>query len=230
MKSLLVTGSSKGIGRFIADYYLKKGFKVIGCSRGDSDLVDPNYFHFSCDVTDPITISKAFKEIKINFPKIDVLINNAGIASLNHSLLTPQNTLKKVFETNFFGSFYFSQECAKLMLKNKNGRIVNFSTVAVPLDLEGELVYASSKAAVEKMTKILSKELSTYNITVNAVGPTPIKTDLTKTVPKNKLNEIIEMQTVKRFGEMEDVVNVIDFFIDEKSEFITGQIIYLGGL
>ena len=116
------------------------------------------------------------------------------------------------------------------MLKNKNGRIVNFSTVAVPLDLEGELVYASSKAAVEKMTKILSKELSTYNITVNAVGPTPIKTDLTKTVPKNKLNEIIEMQTVKRFGEMEDVVNVIDFFIDEKSEFITGQVIYLGGL
>ena len=116
------------------------------------------------------------------------------------------------------------------MLKQKRGRIINFSTVAVPLNLEGELVYASSKSAIEKMTKILAKELSTYNITVNAVGPTPIKTDLTRTVPKQKLDELINMQAIKRFGEMDDVVNVIDFFIDERSDFITGQIVYLGGL
>ena len=116
------------------------------------------------------------------------------------------------------------------MIKNRFGRIVNFTTVAVPLNLEGELVYASSKSAVEEMTRILSKELSSFNITVNAIGPTPIKTDLTRVVPKDKLDDIIEQQTIKRFGDMRDIVNVVDFFIKEESNFITGQKIYLGGL
>ena len=162
---------------------------------------------------------------------IDVLINNAGIASLNHSLLTPSVVAEKVFSTNFFGSFYFSREVAKKMIqKKKKGRIVNFSTVAVPLDLDGEMIYASSKAAVERMTRIMAKELANYSITVNALGPTPIDTDLTRVVPKNKMNELIEKQLIKRLGEFKDVENVIDFFINDKSDFISGQILYLGGL
>tara|TARA_Y100000991_G_scaffold145936_1_gene110343 strand:+ start:721 stop:1413 length:693 start_codon:yes stop_codon:yes gene_type:complete len=230
MKSVLVTGSSKGIGRHISEHYLGEGLTVFGCSRSDSDLKHKNYKHFICDVSDHKSVSEVISKIKKEGSVIDILINNAGIASLNHSILTPPKTLKKVFETNFYGSFFFAKECSKLMLKQKRGRIINFSTVAVPLNLEGELVYASSKSAIEKMTKILAKELSTYNITVNAVGPTPIKTDLTRAVPKQKLDELINMQAIKRFGEMDDVVNVIDFFIDERSDFITGQIVYLGGL
>jgi len=124
----------------------------------------------------------------------------------------------------------FSRESSKYMIKNKWGRIINFSTIAVPLDLEGEMVYASSKSAIEKMSRIMSKELSTYNITINTIGPTPVYTDLIKVVPKDKVEEIINMQTIKRFGTFEDISNVTDFFMSDESSFITGQKIYLGGL
>ena len=229
-KVFLITGSRKGIGRSLSEYYLEEGHSVVGCSRNNSDLEHANYTHFICDVTDENSVIKVVKNIKNLFGRIDVLINNAGIASLNHSLLTPGSSVEQIFKTNYFGSFYFSRECAKLMTKRRYGRIVNFSTVAVPLNLEGEMVYASSKSAVEKMAKILSKELSNFNITVNTIGPTPIRTDLTRVVPIDKLNKIIEAQTIKRFGEIKDIINVIDFFISDQSDFITGQKIYLGGL
>ena len=116
------------------------------------------------------------------------------------------------------------------MQKNKFGRIINFSTVAVPLNLEGEAIYAASKAAVASLTKILAKEFASFGITVNAIGPTPIKTDLIKSVPDEKIKKLINAQAIKRFGSFQDTVNVIDFFINEKSDFITGQIIYLGGI
>lgn len=166
------------------------------------------------------SVKQTIRQAKQIFGTIDVLINNAGIASLNHSLLTPGSTVKKIFETNFFGSFYFARECAKAM-KNNGGRIINFSTVAVPMNLEGELVYASSKSAVEKMTKIMAKELSHFNITVNAIGPSPIYTDLIKVVPKDKVKELLNKQAIQRLGDFSDIENVIDFFISEKSNFIT---------
>jgi 3-oxoacyl-[acyl-carrier protein] reductase len=229
-KIILITGTRKGIGYYMANYYLNNNYTVIGCSRSAIDINNENYFHYLCDVRDEQSVISTIISIRDKFKKIDILINNAGIASLNHFLLTPGSTLKKIFETNTFGTFYFSRECAKLMIKNKWGRIINFTTVAVPLNLEGELVYASSKSAVEKMSKIMSRELSTYNITVNTIGPTPINTDLIKTVPKDKLNKIIHEQTIKRLGNYSDIINVINFYINEKSDFITGQNIYLGGL
>ena len=228
--TILVTGNRKGIGRYLTEHYLNSGFNVIGCSRNKSDLVHNNYLHIECDVSNEISVKNVVK-IGINkFKKIDILINNAGVASLNHSILTPGITVKKVFETNFNGSFYFSREVAKFMIKNGYGKIINFSTVAVPLNLEGEMIYASSKAAIEKMTKIMAKELSKYNIQVNAIGTTPIETDLIKTIPKSKIEELVSSQVIKRLGTFEDIINVIDFFINKKSEMITGQIIYLGGL
>lgn len=230
-KNILITGNRKGIGLHLTTYYLDKGHNVFGCSRTESELKHANYAHSVCDVSDEKMVKSTVSEMKKRFGSIDVLINNAGIASLNHSLLTPGSVVEKVFSTNFNGSFYFSRECAKKMIAAKNGgRIINFTTVAAPLDLEGEMIYASSKAAVEKMTRIMSKELASSNITVNAIGPTPIYTDLTKVVPKVKMDELINKQPIKRFGEFKDVENVVDFFIDDKSDFITGQIIYLGGL
>jgi len=230
-KNILITGNRKGIGLHLTKYYLEKGYSVFGCSRTTSDLKHSKYSHMICDVTDDKQAKKVVFTAYKHLGSIDILLNNAGIASLNHSLLTPSDVVEKVFKTNFFGSFYFSRECAKKMIQKKNGgRIVNFSTVAVPLNLDGEMIYASSKAAVEKMTRIMAKELAQYNITVNALGPTPIDTDLTKVVPKNKMNELIDKQSLKRFGEFSDIENVIDFYINEKSNFITGQILYLGGL
>ena len=170
------------------------------------------------------------KEVKREFGKIDALINNAGIASMNHFLTTPFDSVKKVFETNFFGTFLFSREVGKVMMKQKYGRIVNYTTVASALRLEGEAIYAASKSAIENLTQTLSKELAPFNITVNALGPTPIKTDLIKAVPQDKINALLERQAIKRFGNFGDIKNAVDFFIDEKSDFITGQILYLGGV
>jgi 3-oxoacyl-[acyl-carrier protein] reductase len=229
-KTILVTGNRKGIGRFLTEYYLNIGYNVVGCSRTYSDLKHPNYQHIECDVSNENSVKKVLKISIERFNSIDILINNAGIASLNHSLLTPGSTVKKIFETNFNGTFYFTREIAKHMMKKKCGKIVNFSSIAVSLNLEGEMIYASSKAAVEKMTKIMSKELSEFNIQINAIGPTPIETDLIKTIPKSKIQELISKQSIKRLGTFEDILNVINFFIDERSSMVTGQILYLGGL
>jgi 3-oxoacyl-[acyl-carrier protein] reductase len=227
---ILITGTRKGIGRHLAEYYLSKGNIVIGCSRTDSDLYHQDYKHFCLDIKDEIKVKELFKFIKHTYGKLDILVNNAGIASLNHSILTPISTIENLFQTNVFGCFLFSREAAKLMKKNNFGRIVNFSTVAVPMNLEGEAIYAASKSAVEKLTKVMAKEIGNWGITINCIGPTPIETDLIKAVPKNKIDLLLAQQSIKRLGSYSDVFNVIDFFINKESSFITGQILYLGGL
>ena len=115
-------------------------------------------------------------------------------------------------------------------MKRKSGRIVNFATVAKPLKLEGEAVYAASKAAIESLTEILAKEFAPFRVTINAVGPTPVATDLIRNVPDEKIEELISAQAVKRLGEYRDIANVVDFFLRAESDFVTGQTIYLGGV
>jgi len=229
-KIMLITGSKQGIGRYLTEYYLNKGFVLIGCDLQETDLNHQSYEHFCLDVADESAVKKMVSGIARKYKRIDYLINNAGIASMNHSLLTPLSTVEKVFRTNVFGTFLFCREVAKVMIKNKFGRIINFSSVAAPLNLEGEAIYAASKSAIEKLTTILSKEFGKNGITVNAIGPSPIRTDLIKNVGEGKLNELLRQQAISKFGSFEDVANVIDFFISEKSDMITGQIIYLGGV
>lgn len=122
------------------------------------------------------------------------------------------------------------REVAKFMVKAGNGRIVNYSTVAVALNLQGELIYSSSKAAIEQLTRVLAGEIGTYGITVNAIAPTPIDTDLIKNVPSDKIEALLSRQSIKRLGKFEDVLNVIKFFIQPESDYITGQVVYLGGV
>lgn len=226
----MITGARKGIGRYLAEYYLNKGNTVIGCSRKDAELVHEGYHHYFADVCDEKSVQSLAGKIRERFGYIDVLINNAGIASMNHFLLTPTETARNVMDTNYVGTFLMCREFSRLMRKSDVPRIVNFTTVARPLNLEGEAIYAASKAAVETMTRVLSKELAPYRITVNAIGPSPVKTDLIKNVPEHKLEDLIKLQTIKRYGELKDISNVIDFFINPESDFITGQIIYLGGI
>jgi 3-oxoacyl-[acyl-carrier protein] reductase len=135
--------------------------------------------------------SHLFKElfagVRRKHGKLDALINNAGVASMNHAMLTPISTLKEILDINVVGTFLFAREGAKLMQRGKMGRIINFSSVAVPLKLQGEAAYAASKAAVNTLTQILAREFSDSAITVNAIGPTPVETDLISKVSPSKL-------------------------------------------
>lgn len=230
MPVTLVTGTRKGLGRSLAEYYLAKGHFIVGCSRDPSDLVHENYRHFLADVVDEQAVKKIFTYLRKEHDGLDHLINNAGIASMNHTLLTPLSTVDSIFGTNVKGTFLFCREAARLMQKRKYGRIVNMTTVATPLRLEGEAIYAASKAAVLNLTQVLARELAAFGITVNAVGPTPVKTDLIKSVPQEKLDALLARQAIPRFGEPEDVINVVDFFLKPESSFVTGQNIYLGGV
>lgn len=229
-KVFLITGASRGIGQYLAERYLAAGHIVAGCSRTDVDIKHPAYRHFCLDVADAKSVSRMTWSIKKEFRRIDVLLNNAGIACMNHCLTTPSETAQRIFSVNFLGSFNCLREAAKVMAKNKFGRIVNFSTIATPLNLEGEAVYASSKAAIESLTRITARELGGLGITVNAVGPTPIDTSLIRGVPREKILTLVNQQAIKRMGTCEDVKNVIDFFIQDESSFITGQVLYLGGV
>lgn len=229
-KIVVITGTSKGIGKSLAIYYLSKKCIVIGCSRTKSVIDDINYRHFELDACAEKAVVDMIRGIKKEFGKIDILLNNAGIASMNHFITTSYQSVQNIFATNFFGTFLFTREVSKIMMKQKFGRVVNYTTVATPLRLEGEAIYAASKAAIENFTQTIAKEVASYGITVNAIGPTPIQTNLIKAVPKNKIDELISKQAIKRFGTFEDIINVIEFFCDERSSFITGQIIYLGGV
>lgn len=226
----LITGTSRGIGKYLAEYYLAAGMHVVGCSRGPCDISHDRYMHFSLDVSDEPSVKQMFADVRRKHGHVDVLINNAGIASMNHVLLTPLKTIQNVLNTNVVATFLFCRESARLMRKSAGGRIINFATVATPLKLEGEAIYAASKAAVVSLTEVLARELAEMRITVNAVGPTPIKTDLIAGVPKEKMDALIARQAIRRYGEFRDVSNVIDFFIRPDSDFITGQVLYLGGV
>jgi 3-oxoacyl-[acyl-carrier protein] reductase len=227
---ILITGTSKGIGRQLCEYYLAQGDTVAGCSRSDSSFNHPAYLHFTLDVSDEKAVKQMVRQVKTTYGKIDVLLNNAAVASMNHSMLTPLSSFDKMFSTNVTGTFLFCREVAKVMSKQGNGRIVNFSTIGIPLRQEGDAIYIASKAAVEMFTRILAKELASFGITVNAVGPNALKTDLTSRIPEDKMKALLGKFAIKEFSTFEDVINVIDFFLSEKSGKITGQIIYLGGL
>lgn len=226
----LITGTRKGIGRYLAQYYVNKGHIVIGCSRSKADWEIKNYYHFEADVADEMAVKTIFSFIRKKFSRLDHLINNAGIASMNHVMLTSNKTVADIFNTNVMGTFLFSRESAKIMALNRYGRIVNFTTVATPLKLEGEAIYAASKAAIHSFTEVMAREVADLNITINSVGPTPIDTDLIRSVPKEKMDRLIARQAIVRKGLESDVANVIDFYLQKSSEFITGQNIFLGGV
>ncbi len=226
----LITGTRKGIGRYLAEHYVRAGHQVVGCSRGDVDWTLDGYTHYTADVSDEKAATSIFADVRKKFGRLDHLVNNAGIASMNHSLLTPLSTVHNVLNTNVVGTFLFSREAAKLMKTHGYGRIVNLSTVAVPLKLEGEAIYVASKAAVLSLTEVLARELAPFGITVNAVGPVPIDTDLIRSVPKEKINRLLSRQAIPRFGTFEDIANVIDFYLKKESAFITGQSLFLGGV
>ncbi len=227
---VLITGTRKGIGRYLVEHFTRLGAVVHGCSRTSPDWDLPGYTHHLADVTDEAQVKTMVSVIRRQYARLDILVNNAGIASMNHVLVTPIDTAARIMNTNVLGTFLVSRESAKIMRNRHFGRIINLSSVAVALSLEGEALYSASKSAIEQLTRVMAKELAEFSITCNCIGPTPIDTDLIKNVSTDKIQAVVQRQAIKRLGTFVDVANVVDFLVKPESNFITGQVIYLGGI
>lgn len=229
-RSMLITGASRGLGKEIAEHYLNEGWNVYGCARSEGQIENENYRHFQLDITSPEEVSDLFFKLRKYTKQLDALVNNAGIASMNAFALTPSDTYQKIFATNVHGTYLFCQKALGMLKRAEAPSIINMTTVAVPLQLEGESIYAASKSAVETLTQIIAKEYGSFGIRCNAIGPSPIETSLIAGVPKDKIAKLISYQAIKKMASPSDVINLVDFFIKPESRMITGQIIYLGGI
>ncbi len=189
MPTALITGSSQGLGRSVVERLLADGWTVHGFARGPQELTHAAFAAHVVDVTDEAVVRSAVATVAAA-GRIDLLINNAGAASLNALLLTPGSVAEQLMRVNYLGTFHCLQAVGKVMVRQRAGRIVNLTTVAVPMSLEGEAAYVASKAAVEALTKVAAKELAASGVVVSAVGFGPVDTKLTRAVPKAALAKI----------------------------------------
>ncbi|HZN35594.1 MAG TPA: SDR family oxidoreductase [Pirellulaceae bacterium] len=229
-RHILITGASRGLGRALAEHYVERGDAVVGCSRGPATLEHPQYSHVAADVTDEAAVQRLCDQVRERCGGLDVLLNNAGVGRMLPVALTPLATARRLVDVNFLGTFLLTHAAVRLLRHSPAGRIVNFTSIAVPLRLEGEAIYAAAKSAVETFTRVVAKELGPLGITCNAVGPSPIRTDLLRNVPEEKLQALIDRQAIRTWAEPQDVINIVDFFLKPESRHVTGQVLYLGGL
>lgn len=226
----LVTGARRGIGKQLCQHLLGKGYVVVGCSLNPCDWEAPGFHYEICDVSDEAGVKKLMRSIQKRFGRLDVLLNNAGAASMNHIFLMPLESARRITDTNLLGTFLVGREAAKLMRRRKYGRIVNFGSSAVAIRLAGEAMYVASKAAVVAFSQTMAREVGEYGITVNVVGPSPTETDMIRGVPNEKIQAFVDALPVPRLTTFEDISNVVDFFLLDSSEAVTGQVIYLNGM
>jgi len=229
-KHALVTGARRGVGRMIAEHILRHGGTVTGFARGESTIDHPNYSHFQVDVTEPVSIERGFAELRRLQIGVDILINNAGVITAQYSMIMPVQAAKSMFDTHLMGTFLVSREAAKLMRKRKWGRIVNISSMAAALQPPGDSVYAACKVGMGVLANVMAKEFASMNVTCNTLAITAIKTDMLDQLPQEKIAEVVAALTLPRFAEPDDIMNVLDFFVAERSSYITGQTVYLGGV
>ena len=226
---VVISGTSKGIGKKTAEHFLSLGDIVYGCSRGSSEIDHSNYRHKVLDLRDEAEIRAWIRQIKRESQKIDILFCNAGYAPANLLVtMTGASVLDNVLKTNVEGTFFMCREVAKLMMKQKSGRIINVSSMAAGLHLEGTSAYALSKAAIVEFSKILAKELAEFNVTCNVIAPSMYMTDGVEALQDKVIERALESLTIKRRLKIEELLHVIDFYVDERAAAITGQVIHFG--
>ena len=234
-KVIIISGLSKGLGLGIAKKLLQNNWKVAGFSRKKTPNISHlekkfknKFFYRSINIKD----YKKFDEFIDNskkMGKIFGLINNAG--TVNEDLLVNQdiNEIKNLLEINLLGPILLTKKVIKFMMINNSGRIINISSIVAKSGYKGTASYSSTKGGLEGMTRALARELGKRNITVNAVAPGYMKTDLTKNMDPKKLNQIIRRTPLSRPGKIEDVVGLVEFLLKKESGFISGQTILVDG-
>lgn len=236
-KHIIITGASQGIGKNIATNFLQSRANIYLISRNKSKLLklkeDLSIINstnkkiecYNADVTNQSEISDIFKEIGT----IDVLINNAGITRDNIIVRLSKNDWNSVINTNLNGTYNCCKAAAKYMIKQKSGKIINISSIVGQIGNKGQSNYAASKAGIIGLTKSLAKELAVRNITVNAINPGYIDTKMTQELSDKNKDVFLSNIPLNKFGDPQDISNLVCFLASNKSNYITGQSINVDG-
>jgi len=237
-KTAIVTGASQGIGKSIATQLALCGAKIALVARNKENLDSVKNIinnsggevqSFIGDVTNIESFSTIVSQTIKNWQKIDILINNAGITKDNIILRMSEKEWQNVIDTNLKGCFNGIKSITRHMLKNKNGRIINIASVIGQIGNAGQCNYAASKAGIIGLTKSLAKELGSRNITINAVAPGYIETEMTHKLDTNIKNKLTTSIPLGRLGKTIDVANLVCFLASDEASYITGQTINVDG-
>lgn len=238
-KTAVVTGASRGIGKAIAKKLALQGAFVIINHRGSADQAENVRREIEseggkaqvlqCDVADFSSCEAFFKTIIEKTGRIDILVNNAGITRDGLLMRMTEEEFASVIDTNLKGVFHCIRFASRQMMKQRSGRIVNMSSVVGISGNAGQINYAASKAGVIGMTKSAAKELAARNITVNAVAPGFIETDMTAILSDKVKEGILEQIPMGRIGNPEDIAETVAFLVSDPASYITGQVIKVDG-
>ena len=232
MKTALVTGASRGIGRAIALEFKEKGYSVIGTATSESgaaELNDIGIQGYVLDLNSQESIGSFWQKLEDNNQNISLLVNNAGITRDNIVLRMSDEEWSDIMNVHLYGTFQLCKRSLKMMLKSKWGRIINISSASASIGNRGQSNYAAAKAGVEAFTKSLAKEVGKRDITINAVAPGFISTDMTENNDGVNEDYLIKEIPLGRFGEPAEVANLVTFLCSEEASYITGQTIHING-
>jgi len=232
MKTALVTGASRGIGRAIALDFKEKGYSVIGTATsetGAAELNDIGIQGYVLDLNSHESIDSFWQKLEDNNQNISLLVNNAGITRDNIVLRMSDEEWSDIMNVHLYGTFQLCKRSLKMMLKSKWGRIINISSASASIGNRGQSNYAAAKAGVEAFTKSLAKEVGKRDITINAVAPGFITTDMTENNDGVNEDYLIKEIPLGRFGEPAEVANLVTFLCSEEASYITGQTIHING-
>ena len=238
-KCAVITGASRGIGKAIAIKFAKEGANVVLNYRNSEkealelktelDKLGSNTLIIKADVSKFDEAQHLIKEAKNAFGRVDILVNNAGITKDTLIMRMKEEDFDDVIDINLKGSFNCLRAISPIMVKQKEGKIINMSSVVGVVGNAGQVNYSASKAGLIGMTKSLAKEIGSKNINVNAIAPGFIDTDMTKVLSDEQKKNIISGVPLKRLGQVEDIANLAVFLASEKSNYITGQVIHVDG-
>ena len=232
----VVTGANTGLGQGMCVALAQAGAKVLGVARRSCEETKAKieadggiFTEVLADLSDMNSISKVMTAAMDVYGRVDILVNNAGITKDGLMLRMTDEDFDRVIDVNLKGTFNCTKYVSKYMLKQKSGKIINISSVVGLSGNAGQINYSASKAGIIGITKSAAKELSSRGITVNAVAPGYVDTDMTKVLSDNIRNEILKNIPLQRMGNVEDISNCVAFLASEDASYITGQVISVDG-